>query len=377
MCAPYKQDWIKLTSLCQSNVSRRWPFLVVLAHSDADKLKFYIDQIGYTYILSAICIIGILLNCLSVLVFSRLRGDMHKLFKYKTIGEVAIMVIGLVIGVLKTHECDICSSGLSSYWHLVFKKYFQYYAVLGFHIFADLCEILIILDRLMMFQIDPTLNVRTYLSYKFNLLVALIISFVSILPILFSSEIQLNDQNTAEIVSTNFGSSRLFNIYLFIIPIMKNGIMFTLIIILNWMLMRSFRSYIRNHNRISVRSYQEASLELTSNSLIRQSIQTPSDQQAQSHPSRRLTEMIIVLNFLIIYSRLVQSTVTLIMLVNRDKEWTGELGNVIYLMKFLANANSLVIFTLNFFTYWHYNKMFREAFKALFKPYSPSKVFLF
>lgn len=207
----------------------------------------FINTIGYIYIVPTVCSLGFILNIICIIVFFRLRqnGNIYKYFLSKTIAEIIVLVIGAFI---PYGNCVFCDS-YQTLGAQIYKMFFLGFLNQICYTYSGLCEIIITIDRIFILKNKP----NSFISYKIVMTVFWLFSFGIFIPILLANYIKALPNNKYSYVSTEFGLTINYTIYLAIVIITRNIFFFFSLVISNVLLLIEFKKYLqRKYNLVSV-----------------------------------------------------------------------------------------------------------------------------
>lgn len=329
------------------------------------KILSFTNNIGNVFIIPPLCSIGFLLNILCIIVFIRLskQANIFKYFLVKTIAENNILLVGSLIPLGTCVNCAVYESLLQ----VVHRYIFVGYLIPVSYSYSGFCEIVIVIDRILILK---NKNKNSF-SYKLVMVVILIISVCLFIPLLFSRRITALSDNRYVLVRTSFGSSVEFPIFLTTTVLVRNTFFFVSLVFSNLLLLIQFRRYINKKyflvtgiinklNSNSVDDVSKNSSNFTTSNETNESNKTKLDDT-----EKRLTRMTLILSFIFIISRGLQSVGSISSSIDRAKESRFNPFTTIY--SFFSNVLNYFVYSSNIFFHFYFNGSFSNEFKNLFK----------
>ena len=324
-------------------------------------VQFYINNVGFGFISTLVCVIGVFLHVITLTVLYRLQGTLYRYIQVKTATELVILALGVAHSIRHLTVCDKCNQIFGSYLMRTLEKYAERYLLHSAHTFVGVCELLIAYDRLMAFHAKSKPNFFSA-NNKLNLCISLLFSLSLFVPFTFSAYVDLaSDEGNFRLAPTQFGRSKGFRIFMLVQVSLKHIVMFSLLILLTVLLVRKHNHHIVRHNRyVSPQKLNESvetpclsSSALSDNSTIRRN---------SSHMNNRsVAKMLIILNSSIITSRSLMISDCLIALFD-----VAVLPTFRVCLGFAASLSVFLVYTVNFFIYLFFNKIFANRFKHMF-----------
>jgi hypothetical protein len=219
--------------------------------------NFVIDIIGYLYLMPIVCIIGLMLNALSLLTMASMKSSdnltLYRLMITRTISDMGLLLIGALTPISTCQNC-LARAPLVS---LIFNLYFADFGSNFFQTFSTLADILIVHCRLCSL-VDTCCLCRRFSkpSYKAQVLCILFIGGSFHTPKLFTRAIVVVNSpinNATTILTMGFFAyvnRNAFNIYFIFVAVVQNLFTLFVLVVLNVLLLWQFRRYIVQSNSI-------------------------------------------------------------------------------------------------------------------------------
>ena len=136
-----------------------------IVHNSTDYLSFRITDIGNTFILPPICILGVLMNLLNVIVL--LQPDLKDaIFSFMLINSIADFLFLFICSFTFIIRCGVlCNSGYT-YESKFFELYIYLFVGNSILLFSTLLDIVVSLNRLFSFSLSPNLIYKKIGSLK-------------------------------------------------------------------------------------------------------------------------------------------------------------------------------------------------------------------
>ena len=156
---------------------------------------------------------------------------------------------------------------------------------------------------------------------------------------------------------TKFGKTQFYSIYLTCVNFLENILTIFILIPFNIMVLIKYRRFIKKKSisRIVIGPIQKLKF------------------AKECISQKRFTKMILIFSFTFILSRLGEASARIVDIFNK---YLHEDTYLIYcsILNILVEFNTYIIFSLNFFIYYFFNKPFRNCFKSMisFKKYCVS-----
>ncbi|CAF0934175.1 unnamed protein product [Brachionus calyciflorus] len=329
----------------------------------------FINNIGYFYITTPICVIGILLNIVSIIVFVRLgkNGNIYKYFMVKTIAESIILLIGSLIPFGTCVNCAVFQTLPQAIYRLLGTGSFNQIA----STYSGFSEIAITIDRILILK-NKELKV---FNYKLVMPIMFILSFSMFIPMFFANYIR-NVGSRFIFTSTDFGSSPSYPLYLASVVLSRNLFFFVSLSTGNILLLIEFRKYLNkkyklvnafsksNAPRIKTESSKDNNSNLSNNKGSNETNGT-GQRKTKDDPEKKLTKMALTLSLIFIVSRCLQSVGSISTSIDRSMNVRFNPFTTIY--TFFTNVLTYVIYSMSFLAHYYFNNSFAEELKNFFK----------
>jgi hypothetical protein len=222
------------------------------------------------------------------------------------------------------------------------------------------------------------------MSFTKILITSATISILPFIPTVFGNEIREISPGKYALIDTDFGKTRFYVIYLGILPIIRNSLIFFSILILNFLLLKKFRMHFKKKKLLIVtnrsanfvlNTYQNQRIVQLQNSSgsdatlnhlneARQGNKSK-NRTFQSEQEKKLTLMILILSLVFILSRSLQMISTLTTQI--DRFLNRPVSNSALILSLVASWLTFGSYSVNFFVYIIFNDSFYECFKNNFR----------
>jgi hypothetical protein len=332
----------------------------------AYRVQYYINNVGFVYVTTAVCLAGLFLHSIILHIFTKLDGSINKYFVAKTIAEMIILFICAIFSLAHVTDCPTCQTIKDGYAMQVFVKYFERFVMYSFHTFTFVVEILITFDRIKIFELDATNDLNSTKQVVIKLAIALTCSFALFVPFLYTSEIKQVKEGVFYLAKTPFSIGPYFKIYAISTSTLKYVILFLGICVLNAKLIRKFRNHVEKRIEMTERGRDGGDEQTTGENVPivnrennAKGLKLNNNDFLQNR-CKLVTKMLIVLNFLNIYGRLC----LLVSFIFKLCSYFG-FNTLGVCLDFLSAFQIPLLYSINFFVYLHYNIAFSNKFKQL------------
>jgi hypothetical protein len=203
----------------------------------------FVNNIGYVYMVTAVCSIGVTLNSFCLLVFFKpdFEASVYLYFRFKTIAEIILTGAGALNAIYSCSKCPLSQTFFA-----------QFYSWMGLvlctsssYTFIAFMDTLILYDRFKMIHLEN--NLTSKLKVKIKSAVCLVISIATALPSALSLEIKSPANNDQFQLSTSsFGNSRFFFYYQIVYILSRSALFVVFHFIFITLLILKFKRFIRN-----------------------------------------------------------------------------------------------------------------------------------
>ncbi len=310
---------------------------------------FLVDffQIGYLRILPVICVIGSILSiiCFTVFLNSKLEDRSYFYLLIKSFTDILLMLIGAFSPFVACIDCTVYNTYIRWLFALVIYKFIKN----GLYLFVTVLEIIITLDRYFKIKSKTTKEKATK-QEKIFIILTISLCLLIFVPVLFAEIIILKEDNSYNFETTHFGMTKFYSIYIKIIGLFENILTVFVLIPINVIVLISYKKFIKNKKTIR-------NLILLPNGI------TSETTTSIVKKTNRFTKMILISTFTFIISRLSTGSVVLLQLIN-DFCLNIQFYSIYNgIAQILSELVTFIIFSLNLFIYYKFNKPFRDCFK--------------
>jgi hypothetical protein len=355
---------------------------------------YYVFTIGYQYIFTISCGIGIVINliCLIVLMSPSLSGDMYKYLLMKTIAEMVTLFSSFSNIFSTCRTCPFFQSYASALISIIIVSFSNSTS----YTCSAFCEIILSYDRLKLFKrnskLMPTLN------FKFTCIGIVSISILVNIPILFSKNVISirGAENKYIDMQNEFGTSTLYSCYTLLLNVLQTILPLLILITLNTIVTFEFRRYLNRKrtmkfhvtnltfNKRNSSSTAKSTIVLselhkskTRNEKLPSTIATsinnthPTIEEAarisrkNEENNLKFTSMILVSSSLFALSRLIECIPFVWLYINQLKG--VKFDGIRAIFTYFAFQLTFIHFSTNIFIYVFFNRNFKKAFFKLFK----------
>jgi len=317
-------------------------------------VSFFIDfyYIGYLKVLPIICVIGFILSLINIIVFLNLKQK-DKIYFYlliKSLIELLILAFGAFLPLLQNVE-------YFSYLAFIFQIILYKFLTNALFLYASIMEISITFNRYYIIKSTEKLLVK-----QKDKLIVFFFGFVSLalfIPIFFSyKKVKSNEETSLE--ESDFGKSAYFKIYLRCINFLENLIAVFILVPSNIVVLVLYKRFLNKKKTIT--NFASRIIRGTEANEIKRKSKLIKSQ-------RKFTRMTIIMSFLFIFARLFTTAFEIFNIYNQYIEKIKTFDIYYVFLHIIISFNIYVMFGVNFFIYYFFNKPFRECFNAsiLFK----------
>jgi hypothetical protein len=225
-------------------------------------INFYVNIVGYVYLVPFICICGVGLNlmCLRVLCSKELKGNIYKYFILKTISELILVVCGALLPI---SSCTNCAT-FQTLAPAIYRGYIFSFVVGACFNISNMCEIALSYDRLIIFKQKskwfPKIGPRRIIAF------ILLFSLLLLMPYIFTTRIVelANNPGKFGLELTPFGRSMFMKVYGQVIAL-RALIFFIALLWLNTALLFEYKKYSLNRVNIISTAYTKTQTQMPLN----------------------------------------------------------------------------------------------------------------
>jgi len=222
-----------------------------------------------------------------------------------------------------------------------------------FFLCSTIMEMAVTFERLILIQSTT----KTLVTRKDKIIVSMCIflSFFIFVPVLFAETIESKENGHFILKQTELTKKKMYTIYLTCVSFIPNILTVVVIIPFNLIVLFKYRKFIKKKNSISITRIVLAVLprNLPNTSEIIDS-------------QKRFTRMILIVSFLFILSRLSEASIRVTDLLYTYFKPYSLYSVYFTILNIFVEIIACIIFSLNFFIYYSFNKPFRDSFNKKF-----------
>jgi hypothetical protein len=359
----------------------------------AVQINFYVNLIGYIYMVPMVCICGFVLNiiCLAVLCQKELKGNIYKYFIVKTISELVLVVCGAI---LPMSFCINCAT-FQTLAPAIYRGYIFTFVVASCFSISNMCEIALTYDRLIIFKQKSSWLPKV--SFRNSAVLITTVSMILYAPYLFYLRIVELPNNPGKYTLTwsEFGYTWFYKFYGQFVAL-YSILLFLILLFLNVFVLIEYKKYTTNRMEIlgsvsrradSMRKKTSIILTVNLNEDYLNEAQTSIAKINQKHRAttisiskrksqaiekkedteKRLTYSILCCCVIYGFNRLTLALSSIIQEIELiDRNFVG-FSSFSIIFAFLSRFLAYVVFSVNLFILALFNKAFKDHLIKLFK----------
>jgi len=300
-------------------------------------------NIGYITLIPIICVLGLIFNIISFIVFWGLKEKIFLYLTAKTFAESLLLIIGAIP--LYT-SCDDCKFE-NTYLRIIIILVSHKFLVAVVYSLITILEIEIAFNRYIIIKSRDTNIIMVEKKDKLKLFLYSLFSISLALPYLFAHKIERKMMFSSYQYTLNlndFGKSDFFyyfhTYFVLIIYYVINFVSILIIVPLNIVIIFEFKKFMKKK------------LENSVTQMIRNISNLSNHQEEAKNKSRRFTIMIITISFLFVFSRLFEALLFSFNIYNNYIQ-TVEYFRIYYtISNVLVHASTYIFLSLNIFIFY-------------------------
>ena len=311
---------------------------------------YYLYNTGFVIVTPALCAIGLILNIICFIVFLSLEEKIFFYLAIKSFAESLLLAFGAISPYTTCTSCNLENNYSRALINLITQKY----SIHVIYLLITILEIDISFNRYFLISSRHT-NILIQTRDKIKILFYILTPVIIFLPYFFAFNIEKKQNNEYHLEYNIFGNSKFFY-YFFTYFVFLEYILSILILIpLNIITLIKFKKFVKRKSQNVNRTIRQVII--NANNIIAQE-----NLKAES----RFTKMICIISFLFLFSRLCEASVLFFIMYDqyvRSVDYFLVYYNILIIF---VNANTYIIFSLNFFIFYFLNEIFRNKFKQIF-----------
>ncbi len=310
-------------------------------------------QYGFTLILPAISLIGFVLNCICFIVFSN-RNLKEKIHFYLMIKSFIQTILQAIFVFIPYDSCYDCAS-FKTFGAMVFSLWINKYLRHSLYLFDSIVEIVITFNRYYIIKSSESILVNR--NDKIFVFICGIICLIVYIPNLFAYEIVLYEIKGKKLFFLEKKFWPLILDYFFsYFTVLVNISTILILTPANIAVLIQFKIFMKKKNKMRITN------------VIVPTVQQFHPRTKKENAQSKFTKMILIVSFLFILGRLGEIVPNIFYYVFERNElsWYADFIIKSSIVNIFVQYNSCIIFSINFFIYYSFNKPFKNYFLKIF-----------